>query len=173
MKTLLYLHGLGSSANSKKFIRLQEEFTAQYQVVCPEWTVDTNIDFLLNNLFNKYQNDEFTIIIGSSTGGNFGFQLANLLRQNGVKVKLILINPLLNLVSRITSRPFPTQLARYLHEIKEVNECTLILSLKDEVIDHSQISVGKAVQLFEIDDNHRVDDLEKLIFILRATLQYN
>jgi len=26
MITLLYLHGLGSSANSKKFVRLKEEF---------------------------------------------------------------------------------------------------------------------------------------------------
>jgi len=159
MITLLYLHALGSSTNSKKFVRLQEDFGTTYQVVCPEWMLDANIDFFIDNLCNEYQNEEFIIIIGRSTGGNFAFQLTNLLRQKGVKVKLILINPLLNLTSRITTRPFPTQLAQDILEIKEVNDCALILSIKEEIIDHSRISVGKAVQLFEIDDNHRLDDL--------------
>ena len=90
-----------------------------------------------------------------------------------MKVKLILINPLLNLTSRITTHPFPTQLAQYISEIKEVNECILILSIKDEIIDHSRISVGKAVQLLEIDDNHRVDDLGKLVSLIGGIIQNN
>lgn len=43
MKTLLYFHGLGSSAASRKFIKLQSEFADKYQVTCVEWTYTSDI----------------------------------------------------------------------------------------------------------------------------------
>lgn len=111
MKTLLYFHGVGSSAASRKFIKLQSEFADKYQVTCVEWTYTSDMRTMITNLFTKYEHQKSIVIIGSSTGGNFAYQLADSLRSSGVKVKLIMINPLLQLTQRITSRPFPAKSA--------------------------------------------------------------
>lgn len=170
MKTILYFHGLGSSAASRKFVRLQQVFSHKYQLICSEWTYTTSIRILLGNLLTQYENEKSIVIIGSSTGGNFAYQLAERLRFSGVKVKLILINPLLHIAQRTSQRPFPIMLEGYLREIKEVRDCTLILSRHDEMIDHSDIKLKEAVNVFEIDDNHQVKDLKRLLAILKEIL---
>jgi predicted esterase YcpF (UPF0227 family) len=131
MKTLLYLHGLGSNAASRKFTSLQQAFGDRYQLHCPEWTTTTVITDFLNNLFNYYEHEKSILIIGSSTGANFAYQLTQKLRRKGVSVELILVNPLLSLSQRISLREFPAQLATYLQDIVEVENCKLILSRQD------------------------------------------
>lgn len=171
MKTLIYLHGLGSSAASRKFVCLKEVFGSKYNVVCPEWTYKTSIRVMLGNLFRQYENEKSIIIIGSSTGGNFAYQLAERLRLNGVKVKLILINPLLHMGQRTSQRTFPVILSNYLWEIKEVNNCSLLLSNDDEAIDHSLIRIGENVKVISIDDNHQVKNVMKLMAVIKKILK--
>ena len=171
MKTLLYFHGLGSSAASKKFVRIQNHFGNTYQIVCPEWNDTTDVELMLANLFKQYENQTSITMIGSSTGCNFAYQLADQLRAKGVEVKLILINPLLQLGQRISNRPFPDSLVKYLWDIKEVNQCTLILGNLDEVIDHSMITIGKDVDVIKIDDDHQLKDLDGLIKILEGLVK--
>ena len=55
MKTLLYFHGLGSSASSRKFLAIQKAFGAKYEVVCPEWTYKTSIRVMLEKLYRQYE----------------------------------------------------------------------------------------------------------------------
>ena len=167
MKTILYLHGLGSIASSRKFISLQQVFGDKYQLYCPEWTITTDINLLLINLFVKYKNEKSIIIIGSSTGANFAYQLANNLRINAVEVNLILINPLLHLEQRISESLFPLDLEQYMCEIIEVSNCTLILSKRDEVIDHSKIKIGEQVHVITIDDDHRVSNVNNFTPIIK------
>lgn len=171
MKTILYFHGLGSSANSRKFIRLQQVFGEKYQVLCPEWTFTTDIRLLLANLLTAYENQQSIVLIGSSTGCNFAYQLAEKLRAKAVDVNLILINPLMHLQQRISGRIFPEKLKSYMQEIKEVSDCTLILSTADEAIDHGMIAIAANVKVIEIDDNHQVKDIKRLISILKSLLK--
>ncbi|MBP3944295.1 alpha/beta hydrolase fold domain-containing protein [Sphingobacteriaceae bacterium WQ 2009] len=124
----------------------------------------------VTNLFTKYEHQKYIVIIGSSTGGNFAYQLADSLRNSGVKVKLIMINPLLQLTQRITSRPFPAKLATYLCDISEVNQCAMIISNQDEVIDHNLISLGKDVKVIKIQDNHKLKDIKLFIRIIKGLL---
>jgi len=171
MKTLIYLHGLGSSAASRKFVCLKEVFGSKYNVVCPEWTYKISIRVMLGNLYRQYENEKSIIIIGSSTGGNFAYQLREKLRLDGVKVKLILINPLLHLEQRTSQRTFPSNLVGYMSEIKEVKDCSLILSNEDEAIDHSLISRGENVKAINIDDNHRIKNVMKLMSIIERIIK--
>lgn len=171
MKTILYFHGLGSSAASRKFVRLQQVFADRYHVICPEWTFTTDIRVLLANLLAQYEKHKSIIIIGSSTGANFAYQLTESLRSKAVKVNLILINPLLDFEQRISSRPFPAKLENYIRTISEVNECSLILSKHDEAIDHSLIQIGDKVNKIEIDDNHQVKNLKIFIRIIKELLK--
>lgn len=87
-----------------------------------------------------------------------------------MRVKLILINPLLKLDQRTSLRPFPELLKVYMQNIFLVLDCTLILSRQDEMIDHSDIKLQEKVKVFEIDDNHQVKDLKRLIAILKEIL---
>lgn len=171
MKTILYFHGLGSSAASRKFVSLQQVFADNYKVVCPEWSFTTDIQLMLANLLKQYESHTSIIMIGSSTGCNFAYQLTMSLRAKGVKVKLLMINPLLLIKQRISLRAFPVQLANYLSEIREVDHCTLILSTQDEIIDHSMISIGEDVDVISIKDNHQVSDLQGLIGIIQNIIE--
>lgn len=170
MKTSLYLHGLGSSSASKKFTRLKIEFETKYQIDCPEWTETTDINTFLSNLVEKYKNEKSILIIGSSTGGNFGYQLTNMLRALNVQVKLILINPLLHINQRISNWPFPVSLEKYLYEILEVNDCSMILGTHDELINHQKIKIGENVAVKWIDDDHKVKHLEVLMEVIKGML---
>lgn len=173
MKTILYFHGLGSSAASRKFVRLQQVFGHKYQIVCPEWTFTTDIRMMLGNLLTQYECFKSIIIIGSSTGCNFAYQLAENLRLKSVNVNLIMINPLFHLGQRLNTKPFPAKLESYVKAIREVNECTLIVSNADEMIDHSLVKIGSHVKLITIEDNHQVKDLKRLITIIKALLKKN
>ena len=127
---------------------------------------------MLGNLSRQYENEKsIIIIIGSSTSGNFAYQLRERLRLDGVKVKLILINPLLHLVQRTSQRTFPSNLVGYMSEIKEVKDCSLILSNEDEAIDHSLIRIGENVKVMSIDDNHRVKNVMKLMSIIKKIIK--
>ena len=76
---------------------------------------------------------------------------------------MILINPLLHINQRISNWPFPVSLDKYLYEILEVNDCSMILGTHDEVINHQKIKIGENVAVKWINDNHKVKDLEVLM----------
>lgn len=156
MKQLLYIHGLGSSKDSRKYKLIHETFHTSHNCACAEWNPDTDIKLFLFNLFKRYLGTQELVIIGDSTGGNYACQLRDILVRNGVRVRLILLNPLLNIAHRIADFPFPSGLEDSLAAIDQVDHCFLLQSLYDEVIDQTKVTLGEHAIQLKVDDSHRL-----------------
>ena len=168
---ILYFHGLGSNCDSSKFQILTREFSKEYSIDCVLWNLNTDFSELLMNLQYKISGQKDVVLIGSSTGGNYAYQLAEKLRMSNSNVKLILINPLLNVNNRIADFPFPSELLDSLIAIDEVNNCHLLISKNDEIINHNLIKIGKNGIIQYIDDNHKVKDFEKYLDVIRKWIE--
>lgn len=155
-KELLYIHGLGSSQNSRKYKLIESQFQNNYNCYCAAWDNDTNIQQFIRDLYDRYHTISELVLIGDSTGGNYASQLRDQLTAEGVKVKLILLNPLLNIAHRIATFTFPDSLLSSLLPYEEVSDCFLLQSHSDEVIDQSQIRIGVHVDQVRVHDSHRL-----------------
>lgn len=173
MKELLYIHGLGSGKDSRKYKLIQQAFHTSHRCTCAEWNADTDIKLFLFNLFKRYLGSPELVIIGDSTGGNYACQLRDVLIKNGVRARLILLNPLLNIANRIADFAFPSSLEDSLAVIDEVNHCFLLQSLYDEVIDQTKVKTGHNVIQLKVDDSHRLFTLADHIPALIAYVEGN
>ena len=171
MNDLIYIHGLGSNQNSRKFLLMKEKFQALFNCKCIEWDLLTDIDLLIKKLYIKYKDHDNLVIVGDSTGGNFAYQLRELMKLTDVKTKLILLNPLLDFNSRIASFPFPREIEKYLQVINFVNCCFLLQSTNDEIIDHAKIKTGNRVVQIKIDDTHRIINFDKYLDDLKNYIE--
>lgn len=171
MKQLLYIHGLGSGRDSRKYRLIQESFHTTHNCACAEWNEDSDIRLFLFNLYKRYLDSQELVLIGDSTGGNYAHQLRDILVKNGLKVILILINPLLNLEDRIGSFPFPDSLQDSLATIEQVDHCFLLQSLYDEVIDQNQVKIGRHVVQLKVDDSHCLFTLAEHMPVLKYYVQ--
>lgn len=61
--TLLYIHGLGSDRNSRKFLNLKDYFKDQFDYDFLEWENDSNIQLLIEEKLEKFKNQENLICI--------------------------------------------------------------------------------------------------------------
>lgn len=163
MIDLLYFHGLGSNKDSRKFKLIKNAFDCTHSCFCVEWGTDTDISELLTDLWTHYKDKKELVLIGDSTGGNYAYQLREKLKASGMKIKLVLLNPLLDFSSRIANFPFPEKLEKSLEKIKEIDHCFLLQSNRDEVIDHSCINRGFEVEQLIIDDTHRLLTFENYV----------
>lgn len=146
MIDLLYFHGLGSNKDSRKFKLIENAFDRTHNCFCVEWGNDTDISGLLTDLWSLYKDKDELVLIGDSTGGNYAYQLRERLKVFGVKIKLVLLNPLLDFSNRIANFSFPEKLEETLEKIKELDHCFLLQSNRDEVIDHSKMEIGPEVE---------------------------
>ncbi len=136
-KTVLYIHGLESDRYSRKFQDLQAFFGNEFNYDFLEWDNDSNIRNLIQQMDLKYT-DQPLIIVGDSTGANFAYQLRQL--RNNPNDKLILTSPLLTIDKRIADFEFPQSLVQYLTKITEPENCLIIATTKDEILDQNWIS---------------------------------
>lgn len=171
MNGLLYIHGLGSGELSRKYKLIEETFATTYSCHCAAWDTDTDIKIFIISLFKRYLGSQSLIIIGDSTGGNYAYQLREMLVRNGVKVRLILLNPLLNIANRISTDPFPERLEDSLVVIDKVNNCFLLQSLYDEVIDQTKVQLGEKVIQLRVDDSHRLFTLSDHITYIQSYIK--
>ena len=78
-RQIVYIHGLNSSANSAKFKTILKNYPS---AICIEWKTEDNIATIL---FEAYEHLKGLVndltIIGSSTGGNFCWQLQQKLKE--------------------------------------------------------------------------------------------
>ena len=82
---VFYIHGLYGSSSSRKFKFIRERYPL---AVCLEWKFNDNIEFYLENTFLRLSKvDGHISLIGSSTGGNFAWQIQQKLLEIG-KVKM-------------------------------------------------------------------------------------
>lgn len=163
--TLLYIHGLGSDRNARKFINLKEYFKDQFDYDFVEWNNENNIAELLNEAENKLENLENPIIVGDSTGANFAYQLRESRKLKGKKSILILSSPLLNIDERIADFNFPEKLLPQLIKIKNPSNALIIATKNDTILDQNWLfekDLDK-ITLIEINDNHRLEKFHETL----------
>lgn len=166
-KTLLYIHGYGSDHNSRKFLDLKNYFGQEYTYHCLEWMVESDIKYLLRLALKKCENISQLAIIGDSTGANLAYQLRELRAKQ--EDKLILLSPLLDISTRLRDIPFPTTFEQQLIKISKPENCLIIASRQDEVIDQTSIfnQIDKQFVLHEVEDGHRLEKFKEYLQVIR------
>ncbi len=169
-KTLLFVHGYGSDRNSRKFQELKNYFGSDYHCHCLEWTVFSDIQYLLNLAVQKCENTLNMVIVGDSTGANLAYQLREM--RNHEDDKLILLSPLLDIAKRKRDIPFPATFCEYLLKIANPANTLVIASKTDEVIDQQSLfdEADKKFTLMEVDDGHRLEKFHDYLPALEAFL---
>src|SRR5690606_34741353 len=128
-KHLIYIHGLGSDASSRKYQLLQTLYQSRRSTDCLEWKEHDNIAQLLEETVTRlHPNCTDLIIVGDSTGGNFAYQQRELLKESNINTSLILLNPLLDVSKRKRDIPLADNLLNYLQPIQRPTNCTISLS---------------------------------------------
>lgn len=164
----LYIHGLGSSKSSRKYKLIEEAFCVTHLCACAEWNIETDVKLFIANLLKEYSRCKELLIFGDGVGCNYAYQLRDSLVKSGVKIKLILINPLLDAVNLIAQVPFASDLHNSLASIDQVDDCFILQSLYDEVIEQTKVKLGAGVVHLKVDDCHRLFYLSDYIHILKC-----
>src|SRR5690606_25123746 len=119
------------------------------------WREDDSISRLLQDAVTRLRFFyKELIIIGDSIGGNFAYQLRELLENIGIKTSLIMLNPMLDISKRKRDVSLGENLLQYVQKIRNPRNALIILSKDDEVIDHYWLleSTFKGVEIIEVDD---------------------
>lgn len=162
--TLLYIHGLGSDRNSRKFLNLKDYFKDRFVYDFLEWNNDSDVKLLIQEKVGKFQNTENLIIVGDSTGANFAYQLREL--RNCKSDILILSSPLLDIENRIADFEFPKSILPFLEKITSPKNAMIIATQTDEVLDQTDLFWGvfdddfvspyENLEVVEMEDSHRL-----------------
>lgn len=138
--TYVYIHGLHSSKESKKYIALQHKLDVDDQLLCIEWQT-TGIDKTLQYAVDTIIKDSKAqiILIGDSTGGNFACQIREMLKHKGIYAGLVLINPLLLRFQLYDSSIMPESTLEYVRNITDVSDSLIFLSDNDTVVNHHML----------------------------------
>lgn len=137
----VYIHGFGTTgANSTKFKKILAHATAKNaKAIALEWNEHQPdiLEQLTLQLDNEIDWNESVCLIGSSTGGNFTYQLLEQFADT--EISFVLINPLLNVEQRkIDNYLFPMLLANQLKNPSEdLSNGLIILGKNDEVLDYN------------------------------------
>ncbi len=166
-RKLLYIHGLGSDRNSRKFVNLKDYFKDQYQYNFVEWNNDSDISALLDiaaTWLNSEPEDQI-VLVGDSTGANFAYQLREGLKEKNIKSILILTSPLLDIDKRISDFEFPENIVLQLWKIEDPEDALIIATVKDEVLNQIPLfkKTLKNIKLEDIDDSHRLLKFENYL----------
>ena len=164
---LLYIHGLGSDRNSRKFVNLKDHFKNRFEYNFVEWNNESNISELLDTV-EKWLVSEAKcqiVLVGDSTGANFAYQLRENLAEKNIKSILILTSPLLNIEDRIADFEFPKSILPQLEKITNPKNALIIASKKDEVLNQLPVfeKALQNVELIDVDDSHRLLRFEKYL----------
>lgn len=171
-RQIVYIHGLNSSANSSKFKSILKIYPS---AICIEWKTEDKISALLLDAYDHLKGVvEDLTIIGSSTGGNFGWQLQQKLKENGKSSELVLLNPLVDVSMKVENN-FPENLNQYLVDMNRFENTTVFLSVHDEVLDFEKLKdffeiqqtiFPQQIEIIEIDDTHRIRNFEALLTLI-------
>jgi len=134
MKTkYYYIHGLGSSKNSSKFLELKKQY---HEIECLDWSIDDDMNQKMIEwsklLFISSEIYDNICIIASSTGCNFAYQLR--LLNHKIFFHLVMINPLFNLNYLYDESIMPEKLLPYLKSLDKLNNSLIFIGEKDSVI---------------------------------------
>lgn len=171
-KKLLYIHGLGSDRNSRKFVNIKEYFKDQLEYNFVEWNHDSDISTLLDIAEKCLRPEDHILLVGDSTGANFAYQLRERLKGNNIKSILVLTSPLLDVENRTSDFEFPKNILPQLWKIENPEDALIIATQKDQVLNQIPLFEKslKNIKLVDVDDSHRLlkfenylSDIEKYI----------
>jgi|GEM_PF-1492311 len=137
----IYIHGFGTTgAGSMKFRKIKTHAEATHsKAIALEWNEKQPdiVDQLLLQIEAQVNRAQPFCFIGSSTGGNFTWQLLERLTCGTTPIPFVLINPLVNIVQRKMDHPdFPLELA---HQLKDPSDLLsgglVLLGGRDEILD--------------------------------------
>ena len=175
MKKLLYIHGLGSGRNSRKFINLKDYFKDQFDYNFVEWNNDSDISALLNEAdkWLKSEPEDQIVLVGDSTGANFAYQLRERLKENNIKLILVLTSPLLSVENRTSDFEFPKNILPQLWKIENPEDALIIATQKDEVLNQIPLFEKslKNIKLVDVDDSHRLLKFENYLSDIENYIQ--
>lgn len=171
--TLLYIHGLGSDRNSRKFLSLKEYFKDEFGYDFLEWYNDSDIHQLIKKKNTELQNVEKLIIIGDSTGANFAFQFRDL-RKSKQDI-LILTSPLLDIEKRVADFDFPKTIIPYLKKYNNPENAFIIATLEDEVLNQKWLSLKRTIllKIVYVKDNHRLEKFDEYLPAIQNFIKKN
>jgi len=162
----VYIHGFGTTgANSTKFKKILAHATANNaKAIALEWNEHQPdiLNQLTSQLNNQINWNEPVCLIGSSTGGNFTYQL--LAQFADKEISFVLINPLLNVEQRkIDNYLFPMLLANQLKDpTEDLSNGLIILGKNDEVLDYNYTyqRLHKSNKIIVGEWNHTLSNLD-------------
>lgn len=164
MFNIYYVHGYGSSSESKKFKLLQEKYEG---IECLEWKEGENIKDYINNCVEKIRktavkNNNTNVIISSAIGSNFAMQMQFFLMKKGIGISMVMINPVFKINQIFDTDEIPNDVLRFLHPMKFIEDSLIIIGENDTVVDHNKIPKGitKNNSFVEVLENsHKLEDL--------------
>lgn len=162
----VYIHGFGTTgANSTKFKIIQAHAIANNaKAIALEWNEHQPdiLEQLTLQLDNEVDWNESVCLIGSSTGGNFTYQLLEQFADK--EIAFVLINPLLNVEQRKTENHlFTVLLANQLKNPSEgLSNGLILLGRYDEVLDYTYTyeRLHKLNKIIIGDWNHTLSNLD-------------
>ncbi len=162
----VYIHGFGTTgANSTKFKKILAHATANNaKAIALEWNEHQPdiLQQLTSQLNNQINWNEPVCLIGSSTGGNFTYQLLE--QFSDKEISFVLINPLLNVEQRkIDNYLFPMLLANQLkNPSADLSNGLILLGKNDEVLDYNYTyeRLRKSNKIIVGEWNHKLSNLD-------------
>lgn len=173
-KHVVYIHGLGSDANSRKFQLLKAVLNDSHSIECVEWKENDNISHILRDTaIRLIFLAKDVVIIGDSMGGNLAVQLRDALKGSRVNTSLVLLNPMLDISKRKINVPLAHTLLKHIQKIDAPINSLIILSDDDEIIDHSWLkkSTLEDVQIIEVKDTHRMMNFSEHILRFKQLVE--
>lgn len=162
----VYIHGFGTTgANSNKFKKIKAHaIVHNAKAIALEW--NEHQPDILNQLTLQLKNEidwnDSVCLIGSSTGGNFTYQLLEQFKDK--EILFVLINPLVNVEQRkIENFNFPMLLANQLKNPSEdLSNGLILLGKNDEVLDYNYTyeRLHKSNKIIVGEWNHTLSNLD-------------
>ena len=167
----VYIHGFGTTgAHSTKFKKIRAHATTKNaKAIALEWNEHQPdiLTQLIIQLENEIDWNEPVCLIGSSTGGNFTYQLLEQFADK--EIAFVLINPLLNVEQRkIDNYNFPMLLVNQLkNPSADLANGLIILGENDEILDYNYTyqRLHKNNQIITGKWNHTLSNLETDMFL--------
>ncbi len=170
----IYIHGFGTTgAGSTKFKKIKAHAASKKaKAIALEWHAlqPDIVKELLQQIDSQVDWTQPVCFIGSSTGGNFTWQLLERLNLKKLPMPFVLINPLVNITQRKMDNPdFPVALAQQLKDPSdELSGGLVLLGQQDELLDpaYSARILGQRNHIVTGTDwNHTLSNLDTDSFL--------
>lgn len=171
MNNIIYIHGLGGSNKSQKYLELQKTYSENYNVYCFEWNQDDDIYSVMLEQLLKVDKTKVTFLIGSSSGGKIVYIVKEIMKKLDFTYNpfCILLNPLTNIEYTTLKDEFYNSYLCGNFDYKMLQNAFILYSNEDEVI-NQKVSI-KEYSIFNFfyktNDDHRLsksfDKLKQII----------